>query len=145
MTIQQLKEYCEAEFENIEYIFKELDTLISPNKSIYTISELAAIGTFMHNCYNGYENILKRIFAALNFPISNSSTWHKDLLSESLKRQIIHKELYVQMIELLSFRHFFVHGYSLDLKWESMQPLVSNLSSLHSLCKKDIIHYLDTI
>ncbi len=46
-----------------------------------TVIELAAIGTFLHNIYNGIENILKQIIVAKNVEMPMSGTWHKDLLN----------------------------------------------------------------
>jgi hypothetical protein len=63
MTGQQLKEYCEAEFENIASVLTEIALIAVPTKIQYTTAELAAIATFIHNCYNGIENVLKRILS----------------------------------------------------------------------------------
>lgn len=62
MTRQQLKEYCEAEFENIDAVVSELFSVVKTEKSEYSTAELAAIATFIHNFYNGIENTLKRVF-----------------------------------------------------------------------------------
>jgi len=79
MIKQQLKEYCEAEFENIDTVVSELFSVVSAGKSDYSIAELAAIATFLHNCYNGIENILKRVLLSGDVKIEDTPTWHKDL------------------------------------------------------------------
>ena len=71
MTNDQLREYCDAEFENIDTVKAELWSVIRPEKSEYSIAELAAIATFIHNIYNGIENILKRVFRANQIKIIN--------------------------------------------------------------------------
>ena len=43
-----IKEYCEAEFENINAVTSELFSIIKTEKTEYSIAELAAIGTFIH-------------------------------------------------------------------------------------------------
>jgi hypothetical protein len=53
MTNQQLKEYCEAEFENIGIVINELFNVVRPQKRKYSTVELAAIATFLHNFYMG--------------------------------------------------------------------------------------------
>jgi vacuolar-type H+-ATPase subunit D/Vma8 len=63
MLKHQLKEYCEAEFENIDTVVCELFSVVKTEKSEYSTAELAAIATFIYNCYNGIENILKRILS----------------------------------------------------------------------------------
>jgi uncharacterized protein YutE (UPF0331/DUF86 family) len=117
MTKHQLKEYCDAEFENIDTILFELFNVISAEKSRYTIIELAAIATFIHNCYNGIENIFKRILAYEQAETKDTPTWHKDLLKACLDKKLISRKLYNTLSNYLSFRHFFVHSYSLTLKW----------------------------
>ena len=127
MTKQQLNEYFEAEFENITATLKELSKIVKPNKSDYSTAELAAIATFLHNFYNGIENILKRVLLSKEKEIKKTATWHKDLLKTSSDLSIINKELSEKLANYLSFRHFFVHGYSFTLEWGALKPLVSNI------------------
>jgi len=46
----------------------------------YSTTELAAIATFIHYCYNGIENILKRILSFNQIKMKETSTWDKNLL-----------------------------------------------------------------
>ena len=66
MTKQKTKEYCEAEFENIESSLAELFKVIDEANGAFSTGDLAAIATFIHNFYNGIENILKRILIQKN-------------------------------------------------------------------------------
>lgn len=84
MLKHQLREYCEAEFENIDTVVFELFSIAKTEKSEYSTAELAAIATFTHNCYNGIENILKRILSFNQIEMKETPTWHKDLLKTSL-------------------------------------------------------------
>ncbi|MEW6108973.1 MAG: hypothetical protein AB1632_07405 [Nitrospirota bacterium] len=127
MTKKQLREYCDAEFENIDSVLSELALVIRPRKQKYSVAELAAAATFIHNCYNGIENVLKRIFIYLNINTKETPTWHKDLLKTSLNRKIISEKLYEALSNYLSFRHFFIHAYSFTLRWEELKPLVNSL------------------
>lgn len=129
MTKQQLKEYCRAEFENIDSVLSELALVIKPKKQKYSVAELAAAATFIHNFYNGIENILKRVLVCLNVDTKETPTWHKDLLKTSLDKKIISDKLYDALLNYLSFRHFFVHAYSFTLRWEELKPLVNSLGS----------------
>ena len=61
MTKDQAKKYCEAEFENIDVTLAELALVYAPGKAAYSTAELAAMATYIHNFYNGIENILKRV------------------------------------------------------------------------------------
>lgn len=52
-----------AQIENIDTVVAELFSVVNAEKLEYSIVELAAIATFLHNFYNGIENILKRVLA----------------------------------------------------------------------------------
>lgn len=127
MTRQQLKEYCEAEVENIDVIVSELFNVVETKETGYSIAELAAIATFLHNFYNGIENILKRVLYFKQTDIKDTPTWHKDLLRASSDTGVISSELHNTLLNYLSFRHFFVHAYSFTLRWEDLKPLVESL------------------
>ena len=54
-----LIEKVNVEMENISAVLKELKEI--KDKPDKTLVELAGTGTFLHNVYNGMENILKQI------------------------------------------------------------------------------------
>ena len=127
MKRHEVKEYCEAEFENIDSVLRELFSLAKGRKNHYTTAELASIATFVHNVYNGLENILKRVILFKKIEVKTSSTWHKDLLKTALDYEVIDVPLYDSLSNYLSFRHFFVHSYVFTLKWKDLKPLVDTL------------------
>lgn len=143
MTRQQLKEYCEAEFENINVVVSELFSVVKAKESGYSIAELAAIATFIHNFYNGIENILKRVLYFRQIILRETPTWHKDLLKASLDEGIIPADLYNILSNYLSFRHFFVHAYSFNLRWKELKPLVDGLDKALRKFKSAIYSYID--
>lgn len=145
MTKQQLNEYCSAEFENIDFVLSELALVIKPKKQKYSVAELAAAATFIHNFYNGIENILKRVLVYLNIDTTETPTWHKDLLKTSLDKKIISDKLYDALLNYLSFRHFFVHAYSFTLRWEELKPLVNSLESTLREFKTAIHDYINNL
>lgn len=127
MKKHEVREYCQAEFENIDSVLRELSPLIRKQKNHCTTAELASIATFIHNFYNGIENILKRVLLFKKASLKASSTWHKDLLKESLDQEVIGPSLYNSLSNYLSFRHFFVHSYVFTLKWKDLKPLLDDL------------------
>lgn len=143
MKRQQIKEYCDAEFENIDAVLIELFSVVKNKKSKYTIAELAAIATFIHNFYNGVENILKRILIFRKVEMIETPTWHKDLLKKSSDIGIISTDLYNTLSYYLSFRHFFIHAYSFTLRWEELNPLVDDLKYVLESFKSEIYRYID--
>ncbi len=142
MTNLQLKEYCDAEFENINKVVSEVASIMQLKEEGFTIVELAAMATFLHNFYNGIENILKRTLLSKEIEIPDTPTWHKDLLKTSSDFGIITPDLYQQLSNYLSFRHFFIHTYGFTLKWEHMKPLVSNIEEVSKQFQHEIYAYI---
>lgn len=62
-----------AEKENVEKALANLDKALKRKKK--SVIELAAIGTFLHNVYNGIENILKQILKEKNIMDFRSYKW----------------------------------------------------------------------
>lgn len=145
MTKKQLSEYCDAEFENIDTVLAQLALVIKPEKQKYSIAELAASATFIHNCYNGIENVLKRVLVYLNVDTTETPTWHKDLLKTSSDRRLITEKLYAALSNYLSFRHFFVHAYSFTLRWEELKPLTKSLKDTVEEFRSAIYDYINRL
>ena len=136
----RLKQRIQAELENIDEIFKEMPLHSSlPRLSML---ELAGVAAFLHNFYNGIENILKQIFVSQKISVPEGQSWHKDLLEKAVKEEIISEECKSHLGQYLAFRHFFSHSYALDLYPEKMEPLVENSQKLYSIFKNDINKFL---
>ena len=94
------------------------------------IIELAAIGSFPQDTYNGMENILKRVLKFKGISVPHSESWHKDLLDMAVENQIISFKLSRRLDEYRAFRHFFIHRYGIMLDKEKLMPLAGNLPDL---------------
>ena len=117
-----------AEKENVEKALSNLrDAMGRREKSVV---ELAAIATFIHNIYNGIENILKQVLKAKGTEIPKSDTWHKDLLNLSVSLGIIPEKLSDDLYEYLTFRHFFVHAYGFMLEEAHLENLANNITNV---------------
>ncbi len=114
-----------AEKENVEKALDNLEDAMG-RKERSTV-ELAAIATFLHNIYNGIENILKQVLKAKGTEIPKSETSHKDLLDLSVSNGIIPEKLSDQLYEYLTFRHFFVHAYGFMLEETHLEDLANNI------------------
>jgi hypothetical protein len=97
-----------------------------PASPLYGLSalELAGVAAFLHNFYNGMENILKQIFRAKGIALPEGPSWHRDLLLTAGQKNILSQELVEELASFLAFRHFFSHAYALDLVPARMEPLV---------------------
>jgi len=125
----------EAEYEAIE---KTLSSL--PNKPLSELSELelAGVAAFLHNFYNGIENIFKQIFQSQNILIPEGASWHKDLLLTAINEKIISESLGDSLKSFLAFRHFFSHAYALELYPDRMVPLVKDVTNIFEKFKTEI-------
>ena len=89
--MNELREMIEIEYEKIE---KVINGLPDANRLSYLSElELAGVATFLHNFYNGIENILKRIFKSFNFDLPSGSSWHIDLLNRAVYYNVISNDM----------------------------------------------------
>ncbi len=136
-----LSEKIEAEKENVERTLKDLE--MAMKKKEKSVIELSAIATFLHNIYNGIENILKQILKTRNIDMLKSDTWHKDLLELSAENEIISEKLVDKLREYLAFRHFFIHGYGFMLDESSLTQLAENAPEVWSQFLLEIKNHLN--
>lgn len=82
----------------------------------------------MHNFYNGIENILIRILKFNKIKQEETKDWHKELLKKFYNKEndfaFLDRPIYENFLEILKFRHFFIHSYGFLLQWELLRPLI---------------------
>lgn len=145
MTKDELKEYCDAEFKNIDRVMTELFFVYSPDTSEYTVTEQAAIATFILNAYNGIENILRQMLIFDKLDTTDSPEWHKKVLKKSAELAILPRELYQVLLKYLSFRNFFVYSYSFNINWEELKVLIEAMKDVIVKFKSEVNEYIQTI
>ncbi|MGD0487067.1 MAG: hypothetical protein ABSB94_07730 [Syntrophorhabdales bacterium] len=125
----------EAEYEAIRNLLSTL-----PNCPLSTLSalELAGAGALLYNFYNGIENVLKQVFQMKVLVVPQGESWHRDLLVTAGEKGILSAQLLNSLKRYLAFRHFFGHGYALNLFPERMQPLLDDAQSVFDQFKADI-------
>lgn len=123
--MDNLPRQISAEVENVEAALRNLEETMA--RPIKTVVELAAMGTFLHNVYNGIENILKQTLKLRSIQLAKGENWHKELLNLSVKQGVISAETSDELYEYLTFRHFFVHAYGFMLEEIPLESLVHNI------------------
>jgi hypothetical protein len=93
--------------------------------------ELSALGAMLHAYYTGIENAFKRIAIEVDGNLIRSENWHQALLKNMAspgpaRPAVISESLRQSLKDYLDFRHVFRQGYTFQLRWEKMAPLVRN-------------------
>jgi hypothetical protein len=125
----------EAEYGAIESVLAAL-----PERSLSTLSklEIAGVAAMLHNFYNGIENVLKQVFHQREIPVPRGESWHRDLLLLAAQAHLLSEVLVNDLKPYLAFRHFFSHGYALDLVPQRMEPLVRSARSVFGRVKGEL-------
>ena len=145
MTLDELKQYCTGEFQNIDRTVNELLSVYKPDKADHTISEEAAMAAFVMNAYNGMENVLKQVLLYDKLEINDSPGWHEKVLRKAGEIGILPHELFQMLSKFLSFRNYFIYSYVFNIKWEDMKPLVDAVQDVVAQLRSEIDEYLQTI
>lgn len=145
MTKDELKEYSDVEFNNIDRIINELFSVYKPEKSDYTLVEKAAIAAFIVNTYSGLETILKQMLIFDRLDIADSPAWHEKVLKKANEIGIIPRDLYQILSKYLAFRNYFIYAYVFNIKWEELKVLVDAIREVLTKFRAEINEYIQTI
>lgn len=145
MTKEQLKEYCDAEFKNIERVINELFSIFNPEKSGYSVMEQAAIATFIINAYSGIENILRQILTFDNLEVKDSPVWHEELIKKASELAILPRDLAQICSRYLVFRNSFVYSYIFNINFEELKLLANAIKEVSAKFKAEVYEYIQTI
>ncbi len=144
MNIDELNTYCTGELSNIDRVLNELSSVYTPEKSEYTISEHAAIASFIMNVYTGMENILKQMLVFDKLDIEDSPEWHKKVLKKAGEIGILPPDLFKMLAKYLAFRNYFIYSYIFNINWEEMDALGGSIKDITKEFRTEIEEYLQT-
>ena len=106
-----------------------------------------AIGYYLHNFYNGCENIFRAIARFFENDLG-PQTWHADLLKrmtlaiEQYRPAVIDEELYLLFEDFRGFRHVYRHSYSFELDWDRERLVARKLPRAGSLLRVQVEAFL---
>lgn len=145
MTIDELRIYCEGEFNNIERIKDELLSIYNPDRVDWTLIEQSAMASFVVNIYTGIENILKQMLLYDGLDVGDAPGWHEKVLKKAGEIGILPPELFQVLSRYLSFRNYFIYHYIFNIKWEDMKVLIDAIDGLIKRFRSEVEDYLQTI
>lgn len=145
MTIDELKQYCDGEFQNIERIMTELHSVYSPDKADYSLAEQASIGAFIVNIYTGFESVLKQMLIYDKLDVKDSPEWHEKVLRKAGEIGILPPELNQIFLKYLTFRNYFIYTYIFNIKWDDLKALAGEVKGIRDQFRTEVEEYLQTI
>jgi len=145
MTIEELKNYLDQEFKNIDRIVNELFSLYKPEKSEYTLAEQAAVAAFIVNIYSGIEKILKQMLLYDKLDVHDSPEWHEKVLKKSSEIGILPPDLFKILSSYLAFRNYYIYTYVFNIKWENVTALADTVNDVVGKLRSEINDYIQSI
>lgn len=151
MKPEDLKAQLEVELELIEETLGHIERLREKiGDGEPDNDQLAAAGAYLASLYSGIENTLKRIARYRGVPLPEGPNWHVSLLrmfGPSQKENpptLMNEELLKGMGPYLGFRHLFMHGYAILLRWDRLSPNLENARKVFSLFVGSVAAFLET-
>ena len=144
--LELLKADIEDELHNIgrlEQAFAQAQSKLDLPPEDVGGYDRAAIGYFLHNFYNGCENIFRAIARFFENDLG-PETWHSDLLKrmkldvEDYRPAVIDEELYLLLEDFRGFRHVFRHSYSFELDWERERLVARKLPGAVAMLRTQV-------
>ena len=108
------KKFIEENLQHLKSTVSELNDGIQEIK--WNKRDLTAMGTYLANMYNGYENILRTLLKSAEINIPKGDQWHRDLLDKAKSEKLFPDEMLPTLKGMLGFRHLQIHGYAYMLE-----------------------------
>ncbi len=144
MTLDELKQSCESEFQSIDRITDELFSVYKPDKQEYSLAEQASVAALVVNVYSGIENILKQMLVYDKLDVSDAPGWHEKVLRKSNEIGILPSELYQVVIKYLTFRNYFIYTYIFNINWDDIKALVDAIKDVITQLRSEVNEYIST-
>lgn len=142
-----LQEKLDYEIEQVDKLLESFAPLLSKTREKKPdFIELSALATLLHSFYGGIENIFVTIGKNIDNKVPSGYKWHKDLLTQMEektfhRKAVITSEQFTELLEYLSFRHFFRNSYAYQFDWEQMKPLVLELNKTWDKLKRYLVQF----
>lgn len=138
------------EIQQIDRLLDSFDPLLEAVETRDPdLVELSALAAVLHSFYGGVEGIFSMIAKNRDDQLPSGAKWHKDLLDQMARptkdrSPVVGNGLHAELIEYLSFRHFFRNSYAYELDWDQLRPLVQSIKVTWNGLKQSLLDLLDS-
>ena len=107
----------------------------------------AVVGYYLHNFYNGCENVFRSITRFFENDLGPGS-WHTDLLKRmkleipGYRPSVIDADLYALLDDFRAFRHRFRHLYTFELNWAREKIVAGAFDQAYGLFVKQVRRFV---
>lgn len=151
MLVKRVTAQVNLEIELIGKLFLAYGELLERARHTEpNLIELTALASVLHSFYTGLENVFQAIAKQDEDGLPDSAQWHRDLLwqmarTTAQRSAIISVATAQRLLDYLSFRHFYRHGYSFFLDWDELSKLVQPLPEVWAQTRQDLEGFLQTV
>ena len=144
-----IKEQIKFKIEDIDKLFLEYELIFEKiQRDIPDLFDMTILASVLHSFYNGLENIFEIIAKNVDGSVPSGNKYHQELLHQmasenNMRNEVINEELYLKLREYATFRHFYRHAYSFQLKWEKMKPLVDGVKEVWKEIKEELEEFIN--
>ena len=108
------------------------------------------IATDLADVYRGIENIFLRIAREVDMHVPRGSRWHKNLLAQMTEQRperppVISENTFLQLEDLLDFRHKVNNIYGKELRYEKTMPHAKSIDALFASVSEDLGLFTDSL
>ena len=108
------------------------------------------IATDLADVYRGIENIFLRIAREVDMHVPRGSRWHKNLLAQMTEQRperppVISERTFLQLADLLDFRHKVNNIYGKELRYEKTMPHAKSIDTLFAKVSQDLNTFTDSL
>lgn len=133
--IKYLIESMQQEISSIDEICSQIGLLINKGEQGDEESKIfykRAAGSIIHDFYTGVEKIFRQIAIKIDESLPKGDNWHIELLksmatANEKRDAVISQELMEKLKQYLGFRHLFRNIYGMELEWEKLKILLTNI------------------
>lgn len=138
-----------AQLRLIERVYQRLNDRAS--LGFDTPAQLDSVAYQIHNLYCAVEELLKLVAHAFENRIGAGSEWHRTLLLRlsqpvrDVRPAFLSEQTFDVLNRLRGFRHFFRHGYGVEIEFEQLRINFNLAIQLKALITEDLHLFLKKI